>query len=68
MDATKLRQIFETLDGALESDDVADVTFLIKRFRLTKVDITESFERLPARFKTDPVVQDNFRYIVEDLL
>lgn len=52
----------------LEPDDVADVAFLIKRFRLTKVDITESFERLPARFKTDPVVLDNFRYIVEDLL
>jgi hypothetical protein len=52
----------------LEPDDIADVAFLVKRFRLNKADLTESFERLPARFKTDPVVQDNFRYIVEDLL
>jgi len=52
----------------LEPDDLADVTFLIKRFRLNRADLAESFERLPARFKTDPVILDNFRYIVEDCL
>lgn len=52
----------------LEPDDLADVAFLIKRFRLSRADLAESFERLPARFKTDPVVLDNFRYIVEDCL
>jgi uncharacterized nucleotidyltransferase DUF6036 len=52
----------------LEPDDVADVAFLIKRFRLSRADLAESFERLPERFKTDPVVQDNFRYVIEDCL
>lgn len=28
----------------------------------------EAFDRLPARFKADPVVQDNLRFVVEDLL
>ncbi len=50
----------------LEAEDVADVDFLIQRFRLTENDLIEAFERLPARFKEDPVVQDNFRYVVED--
>lgn len=44
------------------------IVFLIDRFRLTKADIEDSFERLPARFKTDPVVQDNLRFIKEDYL
>jgi hypothetical protein len=52
----------------LEPDDLADVAFLVKRFRLSKADLAESFERLPTRFKTDPVMQDNFRYVVEDWL
>lgn len=52
----------------LDPEDVADVTFLIRHFRLTEADLRESFDRLPARFRTDPVVQDNLRYIVEDLL
>jgi hypothetical protein len=37
----------------LQADDLADVAFLITRFRLTESDLAESFERLPARFKTD---------------
>jgi hypothetical protein len=52
----------------LDADDLSDIGFLIDRFRLTKVDLTESFERLPARFKTDPVVQDNLRFVIEDFL
>jgi hypothetical protein len=52
----------------LDSDDLSDVAFLIERFRLTEHDLRESFERLPARFKADPVVQDNLRFIVEDYL
>ncbi len=52
----------------LDSDDLSDVGFLINRFRLTEADLTESFERLPARFKADPVVQDNLRFVIEDYL
>jgi len=52
----------------LEPDDLTDVAFLIKSFRLTEVDLRDAFERLPGRFKTDPVVKDNFRYVVEDCL
>jgi hypothetical protein len=52
----------------LEPDDIADVAFLIERFRLTAADLTESFERLPTRLKTDPVVQDNLRFVLEDYL
>jgi hypothetical protein len=52
----------------LDPEDFADVTFLIRHFRLTEEDLKQSFDRLPARFKADPVVQDNLRFIVEDLL
>jgi len=52
----------------LDPEDHADVTFLIQHFRLTEVDLKESFDRLPARFKADPVMQDNLRFVVEDLL
>jgi len=52
----------------LDADDLSDVGFLIDRFRLTKADLAESFERLPARFKADPVVQDNLRFVLEDYL
>lgn len=52
----------------LDPEDLSDVKFLIDRFRLTEADLTESFERLPARFKTDPVVQDNLRYLFEGWL
>jgi hypothetical protein len=50
----------------LEAEDFSDVEFLIQRFRLTESDLTEAFERLPARFQADPVVKDNLRYVVED--
>lgn len=52
----------------LDSEDLADVTFLIRHFRLTEADLKESFDRLPTRFQADPVVQDNLRFVVEDLL
>jgi hypothetical protein len=52
----------------LEAEDVADVIFLIDRFRLTESDLHEAFERLAARYKADPVVQDNLRYLLEDHL
>jgi hypothetical protein len=52
----------------LDPDDLSDVGFLINRFRLTEADLSESFERLPARFKVDPVVQDNLRFVIEDFL
>lgn len=52
----------------LEPEDFADVAFLIARFRLSESDLTEAFERLPARFRADPVVQDNLRYVIEDYL
>lgn len=52
----------------LDAEDLADVIFLIDRFRLTESDLREAFERLPERFKADPVVQDNLRYVVEDHL
>ncbi len=52
----------------LEPEDLADVAFLVERFRLTERDLTEAYERLPARFEADPVVQDNFRYVLADYL
>jgi uncharacterized nucleotidyltransferase DUF6036 len=52
----------------LDPEDLADVRFLIRHFRLTEADLKESFDRLPPRFKADPVVQDNLRFVVEDLL
>lgn len=52
----------------LDTDDLSDIAFLIDRFRLTGADLDESFERLSARFKADPVVQDNLRFIKEDYL
>lgn len=52
----------------LDPDDLSDIAFLIDRFRLAEADLVEAFERLPARFKADPVVLDNFRFIQEDYL
>jgi hypothetical protein len=52
----------------LDPEDLADITFLVKHFRLTEADLKESFDRLPVRFQRDLVVQDNLRFIVEDLL
>lgn len=50
----------------LDPEDLGDVVFLIRRVGLTPVDIQEAFGRLPPRFRADPVVQDNLRYILED--
>lgn len=52
----------------LDPEDLADITFLLQHFRLTEADLKESFDRLPVRFKADPVIKDNLRFIVEDLL
>lgn len=52
----------------LDPEDLGDVTFLLQHFRLTDADLKEAFDRLPARFKADPVVQDNLRYVLQDLL
>jgi hypothetical protein len=52
----------------LEIEDIGDINFLIERFPLTEADLKEAFGRLPARFRADPVVQDNLRFIVKDLL
>jgi hypothetical protein len=52
----------------LDPEDLADVAFLLERFRLRRDDLMEALERLPARFKADQVVQDNFRYLIEDYL
>jgi hypothetical protein len=52
----------------LDPEDEADVAFLVTRFRLTPDDLTEAFERLPARFKRDSVVQGNLRHVIEDHL
>ncbi|NJL29825.1 MAG: hypothetical protein HC897_19005 [Thermoanaerobaculia bacterium] len=52
----------------LEVEDTADVRFWIRRFRLSRVDLEEAFGRLPERFKRDPVVQDNLRFVIEDFL
>lgn len=96
MDATKLRQIFERLDQALEHPTellvregaavlaygleqrvTIDIDVLpasrfvemdLEHFRLTGADLKEAFERLPARFQADPVVEDNLRFVLQDLL
>ena len=52
----------------LDPEDFADVTFLVQRFRLTKADLEEAFDRLPGRFQADTVVQHNLRFVIEDLL
>lgn len=52
----------------LDPEDLSDVAFLIQHFRLTEADLEDSFDRLPARLKADPVVQDNLRFVMEDLL
>jgi len=52
----------------LEPEDEADVAFLVQRFGLERADLEEAFSRLPARFQGDPVVVDNFRYVLEDHL
>lgn len=50
-----------------DPEDLADVAFLVQRFALTRDDLEEAFGRLSARHRRDPVVQDNLRYLLEDL-
>ncbi len=50
----------------LDPEDAADVAFLVNTFGLSADDLRESFGRLPARFQRDAVVEDNFRYVLED--
>ena len=52
----------------LDPTDVADVEFLVGRFALTAEELEESFARLPRRLQRDPVIEDNWRYVWEDLL
>ena len=52
----------------LEAEDLADVAFLVERFRLQRFDLEEAFARLDARASADPVVADNLRYVIEDYL
>lgn len=52
----------------LEPEDLADIAFLVRRFGLTRQDIEEAAGRLPERFREDPVVLDNLRYVLEDYL
>ncbi len=51
----------------LEPEDVADIAFLTQRFAITEGDLSEAFGRLPARWRGDPVIVDNLRYVLEDL-
>lgn len=50
----------------LEPDDLSDIAFLVGRFSLCKVDLESAFARLSARLRRDPVILDNFRYLLED--
>jgi hypothetical protein len=52
----------------LDPDDLADIAFLIQRFGLKAEQLRESFSRLPARFRSDLVLADNLRYVLEDFL
>jgi hypothetical protein len=51
----------------LEPEDVADIAFLAQRFAVSEADLTEAFGRLPARWRVDPVIVDNLRFVLEDL-
>ncbi len=51
----------------LQPEDLADISFLVQRFALTAGDLDEAFARLPARWRADPAVVDNLRYVIEDL-
>jgi hypothetical protein len=52
----------------LDQEDLGDVAFLVARFELTRADLDEAYGRLAERFKEDPVLHDNLRYVMEDLL
>ena len=51
----------------LEPEDLADVHFLVARFGIDEAAIREAFSRLPGPVRADPVLQDNLRYVIEDL-
>jgi hypothetical protein len=51
----------------LEPEDLADIAFLVSRFAIAAADLHEAFGRLSERWRHDPVITDNLRYVVEDL-
>lgn len=51
----------------LDPEDLTDIAFLVQRFGVTEADLREAFSRLPQRFREDPVIEDNLRYVLEDL-
>ena len=51
----------------LDPEDLADIQYLVRRFGLDPAALREAFSRLPPRFRADPVLVDNLRYVVEDL-
>lgn len=51
----------------LDPEDLADIAFLVARFELSEADLREAWSRLPERFRLDPVIADNLRYVIEDL-
>ena len=51
----------------LDPEDLSDVQYLVHRFGLDAAALREAFSRLPPRFRIDPVLVDNLRYVVEDL-
>lgn len=51
----------------LDPEDLSDVEFLVRRFDLDAASVREAFDRLPSRFRQDPVLTDNLRYILEEL-
>jgi hypothetical protein len=51
----------------LDPEDSADIAFLTARFGLSEGDLREAWDRLPERFRRDPVLVDNLRWVIEDL-
>ena len=51
----------------LQPEDLADISFLVHRYAVTESDLKEAFDRLPARWRRDPVIADNLRYVLQDL-
>ena len=51
----------------LEPEDLGDIAFLVQRYGLAESDLKEAFGRLAGRWRADPVIVDNLRYVLEDL-
>jgi hypothetical protein len=51
----------------LDAEDLGDVHFLVAKHGVVRPAIEEAFARLPERLRLDPVLQDNLRYVLEDL-